>query len=397
MGSIAELRVDGRYVGASKNTAYDRWLLVFSADDRIADGPTPDGEIVAFENSASVVADRLDLLGATLRQAQISFMVAVNERVDTWTFSDLSDSTPIRLTEEIEGLEGYGFEDWCADFSTSSADFESDAFRSLSWLVDLWNASDPLHLLRAAVAAVPAASTVRLDLTDLVHGGWVDARLDPRSAALLLAQASSAEGLPIVVLTEGRSDSEVLELALRVIYPHLVGYLRFPDFLAASAEGGASALVRTVRAFAASGIANRVVALFDNDAAGAEAVIGLNVETLPPNLKILQLPEIDLARSYPTVGPLGPANADVNGSAAALELYMGRDILSDARGALRPVVWGGRAHKVGRYQGEVFDKHALHGAFRTKAKAALADRSCMTRQDWDDMRLVLDAIRSAFA
>ncbi len=65
----------------------------------------------------------------------------------------------------------------------------------------------------------------------------------------------------MVVLTEGKTDAEFLAAALPVLYPHLTDLVRFLDY-ARRPEGGVGALLHTVRAFAAAGIANRVVALW---------------------------------------------------------------------------------------------------------------------------------------
>jgi hypothetical protein len=58
--------------------------------------------------------------------------------------------------------------------------------------------------------------------------------------------------------------------------------------------GGAGPLVNMVRAFAASGIANRVVALFDYDTAAADALRNLDLQSLPTNIHVRQYPELGL-------------------------------------------------------------------------------------------------------
>jgi hypothetical protein len=126
----------------------------------------------------------------------------------------------------------------------------------------------------------------------------------------------------------------------------------------ARSPGGASSLVSIVKAFAGAGITNRVIALFDNDTATSEALRGLQLVPLPKNLAVLRCPDLTFLRAYPTVGPTGLSNVDVNGLAAGVELYLGVDILA-ASGSLEPVRWREYSDTIRRYQGEVGNKTQL--------------------------------------
>jgi hypothetical protein len=91
------------------------------------------------------------------------------------------------------------------------------------------------------------------------------------------------------ILTEGVTDRRVLEASLKLLYPHLAEYYAFMDFDGANAPGGAGQLVNTVKAFAGAGIANRVIALFDNDTAARSALRGLEGVSLPSSMRVLQI------------------------------------------------------------------------------------------------------------
>jgi hypothetical protein len=110
----------------------------------------------------------------------------------------------------------------------------------------------------------------------------------------------SARHSPVVVLAEGKTDAEFLSAALRILFPHLVGLIRFMDY-ASKPEGSASALTRMVRAFASAGVANRTIALFDNDLAGRQELERLQKDTtIPRSIRAMSYPDVDVARSYPT-------------------------------------------------------------------------------------------------
>ena len=181
-----------------------------------------------------------------------------------------------------------------------------------------------------------------------------------------------------------------------LIYPHLVDLYSFMDFEGPGAKGGADQLVHTLKAFTGAGIVNSVIALFDNDTGALAALRGLKKEILPTSIRILHYPPLEVAKRYPTLGPNGLVEMDVNGLAGSLEMYFGKDVLRQDDGSLTPVQWKGYDSGLRQYQGELLDKSKLQSRFFTKLEIALSDSAITETQDWSEVRLILDAIRSAF-
>jgi hypothetical protein len=159
--------------------------------------------------------------------------------------------------------------------------------------------------IRAAVEVTGTELQVTYDLTELAE---VESVTDD-SDLCEWARRETAEDFSsihkIVVLTEGSSDSFAIQGAVKVLYPHIAEYYSFMDFEAVRAAGGAGHLVAMVKAFAGAGIANRIVALFDNDTAARSAVRGLRDVRLPDNVRVIHYPTLDLAREYPTLRAAG--------------------------------------------------------------------------------------------
>lgn len=171
-------------------------------------------------------------------------------------------------------------------------------------------------------------STVRswpcaTNLDELVSRGFLKRGTPIREQARKERYENLARDAPLVVLTEGASDSQLLTEAVSVTHPHLVGFLRFMDF-SGGAEGSAANLVKLVRSFIGAGIANRVVAIADNDTAAHDALCKLKLEGVPDGYRLLHYPDLPLLRSYPTLGPQvdDPVLMDVNGRAGSLEMYL---------------------------------------------------------------------------
>jgi hypothetical protein len=121
-------------------------------------------------------------------------------------------------------------------------------------------------------------------------------------------------------------------------------------------------LVNTIKAFVGSGISNRVIAIFDNDSAGFEAIRGLSRTSIPSNIRIMNYPNIKIAKSYPTLGPSGLSSLDINGLACSIEIYFGEEVLN-IDGEFSPIQWKGYIEGVKKYQGEIMNKTKLQELF----------------------------------
>jgi hypothetical protein len=125
--------------------------------------------------------------------------------------------------------------------------------------------------------------------------------------------------------------------------------------------------LKFLKAFAAARGPFRLIAIFDNDTVGQQHLRQVQALKLPHNVIVLALPDIELARAYPTVGPGGPQLLDVNGKAASIELYLGRSALSN-NGQLRPVRWTAYVDAAASHQGEVQSKADIQSAFFDRIK-----------------------------
>jgi hypothetical protein len=362
--------------------------------------PEEEYDACEFLVQARDLQDRLELLGIGRHAVEDVFRELIAQQLSsTGRYAQL-DSLKDHYLREMAALDGLTYDRWIAEFRQASAKAElSPRARrepgSLGWLLALWDDVDPRLVLRAVVDAFPT-DTVVMDVTALEDGGWIEPGTAPRDAAIANFAWAMENGAPAIVIAEGKTDIHVLSSAFPLLRPHLDGFLKFADFSFGN-EGGASALVRTVKTFAASGITNRVVAIFDNDTAASDAKKVLNSIHLPKNIIVMQYPAIALAEDYPTLGPTGPAKMDVNGVAASIELYLGADVLADSNGELRPIQWTGYVKGIGRYQGEIVDKVAILARFESKLRLAREDPGQIRGQDWSALGSVFDAIQARLA
>jgi hypothetical protein len=242
--------------------------------------------------------------------------------------------------------------------------------------------NDMFTAYRGMFGSVPPEIKVTLDFSSLV--GWTEPEeYDPRPPKT-------------VILTEGRSDRRILEASLSLLYPHLFEYFSFTDFESANMPGSSGHLVNMVKAFVATGVERRTIAIFDNDAAGMDGLRQLRNIVMPENIKVMSLPRYDFLKSYPTVGPQGEVNLDINGMAGSIELYLGRNVLSNRNGIEFPVRWGGWVAGIKRYQGEVIKKELIQERFFDAVSKMRNNPPLVRHYDWSGIKLIFRSIFDAF-
>jgi hypothetical protein len=210
---------------------------------------------------------------------------------------------------------------------------------------------DPRTVLRLALdLADNTQSPVRYNLDELVSRGFLERGTPITDQSREERLARLARDAPLIVLTEGSLDSQLLEMAVSVTHPHLAEFLRFMDF-GGGAEGGVGRLAKLVRSFIGARIVNRLVAIADNDTAAYDALSELKRD-VPESYRIVHYPDLPLLVSYPTLGPQSSdlVFMNVNGKAGSLEMYLGRDLLT-VSGELVPVRWEGLRERAGKSPG----------------------------------------------
>jgi HEPN/Toprim N-terminal domain 1 len=347
MGSYCTLCFDNLEVCSAKSAVPDELCALFQESDRRTrksrDAEQDEESDVVYEASRDVILDRLALFGCTKTIA--------NERFAAWLESERSRYASYIAdgnwaADTMAALQALTPEEWCA--------------RVPGALAKQHNSDE-------------AFDAVALDITDLIGGGWIG------EDEAICAERRDADTLeprpfaPVVIFTEGSSDIRILQRSLAILFPERQDYFSFFNHAELNVDGGAIYLVKFLKAFAAARAPLRIVALFDNDAAGLQAFRLAKSLNLPNNIIALRLPDIEIARAYPTIGPQGRHVVDVNGQAASIELYLGRAALS-REGGLRPVRWTGYVQAATAYQGEVEDKADVEAAF-TKAVVRFTDKA----------------------
>ena len=423
MEGRARLYVNGAVYRGGKHRGpipRERWSEFFDVDDD--DPEFQSGELLEYVATAAAIGDRLDFIGFTVETAKKAFRIGCRRelqeqreslaRLRDWILKEESLRAQLPAAEErvnvietmlspetwMEGLREITSRELTARDDRRKALELSPVVQYMLDAVDMFGFPgyvDPRYALRLMVEVLNSA-IVTFELTDLCLGGCLDANDSIVDIAISWLSHEDRIARRVVVLTEGSTDTWVLQRTMRLLEPDIADFFSFMDFEGARIEGGASALASIVKAFVATGIENRVLALFDNDTAGLAALRRLSSIKFPENIIALQYPPLWLARDYPTLGPNGLTSMDVNGMACSLELYLGMDVLKDEDNNLLPVHWRAFDSSVGQYQGEITDKKLVLERFNKKLDTCEQDRHHLADYDWSGLRSIIHIMKTAF-
>lgn len=430
MGTYTELTIAGYPLLSSKSTVIPEVMTVFRETDRREfprrvddlnvlvwgepeDSDDPETEpAIEYSCLTREATDRLNVMGFTIKRVKRDFEAGRKselEKYESWA-EDEPDKT--WFAADWEFMKALTFEAYAEAMkgviarSFRPVPFDDHNRQDLDPVTRYilgdndefyygFPCEDPRLLMRLACEVVEPSTRVIQDITGLVYSGYYASDERVCENALRSLTARHPEDSPRIILTEGSTDAEILRETLELLYPHLVGYYTFLDFSASRSPGGAGHLAALVKAFSAAGVANRVIALFDNDTAAREARRGLDGIFLAPNIAVRQYPDLSWLREYPTLGPSGMTTLDVNGLAASIELYLGADALTK-NGALIPVQWKGFNDSLRQYQGEVMQKARIHAAYKQKLARCKSDPNTIQAMDWTGLKAILECVFSAF-
>lgn len=372
MGSFSQLTISDYPIFLIKNGYIDELVkLIFLPEDFITEQRTYSTKNklvwgVAYENNdeeftfkgfrqtAKNCRSRLEIYGATTQKAKKDFNIArrlaKNEAVEIdisydFPISKISYENYLDEVKDIIYAREINYEQSYNNLRNSLIAGELSIY-----------GQEIRYNLFSILSVVADDAIVEYDLSDIIEGGWIKE-----------TNLKHIDIEKIIILTEGKTDAEFIGSSLLMLYPHLFNYYHFIDFAEYKVESNASALVKLVKSFAASNVQHPIIALFDNDTAGISEMKNLLSLKLPENFKILKLPNLELTKKYPTIGPTGIKKMNINGFACGIEMYLGVDILTNEN-MLIPIQWKGFNEKEKKYQGEISNKQYVQDLFRNKIR-----------------------------
>ena len=385
MGSYSNLYVDGYPILTEKNGySVDLARRIFCEADYIEEnrllkeknkitwGDVYDDEdgielFKGFRSTGRICRERLELFGIEYSKAKEDYEATIGELKEAYDFLQNSGLSYEHYLETIKSIINSRHKEYSHDSEESFSSYLNEnelIFEEQNALLALWSV---LYVL-------DDDCTIEYDLTDIIDSGWLENR-------------SELVNEKIIVFTEGKTDVEFIKIGIKRFFPYLYDYYHFMDFENSKYEANASRLVHTVKSFVGSGIKNLIIAIFDNDSAAEKEIRNLKAVKLPPNIKVLKYPPIEWANDYPTIGPSGIQNMNINGLAGSIEMYLGLDCLQE-NGTLIPIQWTGYMETINQYQGSILKKEEVQRRFREKASNI--DVSTNSIENWRELISIIE-------
>lgn len=411
MGNYTDFLINDVEVYSTKWGYQPSLLLIFSEADRHERSSGDEEWGLYYQTTAEIARDRLDVLGYSLNASrQVFYKQKANIAKDLAELERGNSDDPrleLLIEADLEWERRTSFESWVEDarkwiYSNSMGEHAHRPLGPSTLGVEEIRAiagfpgNDVLAFLRAILEVCSPESVVTYDLGSLVDEGYIGIDDGPASDAMFELGAAYVPGGKIIVLTEGSIDAHVLGRSMRLLFPHLVDYFSFMDFEGMKVPGGAGSVLGFLKAFVAAGVGNRILAILDNDTAATDAMRSVAGLKFPATVNVVQYPQIELAKSYPTIGPTGIFNVDINGLAGSIELYFGEDVLRQSNGELVAVQWRGYNEKLRQYQGEVMYKGKVQERFFEMLERCERDPALIVSYDWSGIRSILNVLRTSY-
>lgn len=411
MGTIVSINI-GNFGFLSSKNSFGDLLICFSKNElhieEIFDGEQTHTKRY-YSSTVGNIKKRLDVLGITLTAAKdvfekqkaeyLNFLREYHEDeaepyANEFTFENWSVAVKkyaVLLAEDIFSNDECNYINLEKEQSKLHSLAEKIVLDTLLfpmtesfWGMDQGTYYSEWEVFRVLLEAFDEKRTVYLDYTELFESGWCEA----------IPEVEIDAFPKIIVLTEGKFDTYVIEEAMKLLYPEMQKFYTFMDFTAANVQGSANFLTHYLKAFIGAKIESKIIALYDNDTAGIAEMTSLESTTVPSNVKIMHLPDLDLCKCYPTIGPTNNELADINGRACSIELFFGKDILQ-VNNHFIPIMWTGYNSRINKYQGEILHKGEIQKKFEAKLKEATL-YGVLDKSNWSELDMLLNKLFSAF-
>lgn len=209
-----------------------------------------------------------------------------------------------------------------------------------------------------------------------------------------------------IVLVEGSSDKTILEFGLKKFYPHLYNLFYFMDFDLGGKvrEGSCEMLSKNIMAFIASRLKTKFIAVYDNDTAGifSKNKLEHDLVNIPSNFRIMNYPNIERAKRYPTIGTNRKIIIDdINGRACSIEIYLPKKIIENDN-KFFPIQWSALKEckigdlKIENYQGSITNKNLIKKKSFELIKLIDEGNEKFDSNEWSEIKKIIDQIVFAF-
>ena len=370
MGTMITLGIGKLEIDWGKNDYYENFSDLFQPDDwkdikyYYADNVVEIKK--GYSRSLSLVKPRLDLLGFTIskikgiyEKAYADYPQYIDEHAEPLlTFEEFfTVFTKIDLSK-VNTLTEY--DDWdFGEYVAQCVFSDGEIQRLLNKYIDrrggeFYECLPPRVIIRV-LCENPTAQDLPLQwyMLDHVESGWsTEEELAPHLD----------EKDKFLIVTEGRTDTFILQTAIANLLPAVSDFFYFIDMQENYPFTGTGNLFNFAAGLTKIKIQNKTLIIFDNDDTGITSY-NKCLDRLDhiPTLRYYHLPDLTECKSFLTVGPAGESYQDINGKAVAIECFLD---LTFGTSRTPMVRWSMYNEKSDQYQGALIAKDEYTRIFK---------------------------------
>ena len=370
MGTMISLGIGKLEIDWGKNDVFENFRDLFQPQDWMDIKYYYADNVVEIKKGYSrklfLVKPRLDLLGYTLQNVKTIYENIYNEYCEQMgeyaenvltfdeyfnIFSKINLSKVDTLTE---------CDDWDFGEYVTKCIFEDKEIHRLLKKYSHRSGGEfyenlPPRLLLRVLCENPSAKDLPLQwyMFDSVESGWTtEEDLTP-----LLEEKDK-----ILIVTEGKSDTFILQTSINTLFPAISDFFYFIDMEENYPFTGTGNLYNFASGLTKIKIQNKIIIVFDNDEAGIYSYNRCrNKLDSIPTLKFYHLPDIKEFNNFLTIGPTGETYQDINGRAVSIECFL--DLFFDLTDPPK-VRWTVYNDKSRKYQGVLIEKDKYTRIFK---------------------------------
>ena len=188
-----------------------------------------------------------------------------------------------------------------------------------------------------------------LNYTDLVHGGYSDEFLEDNDIR------SIGRLEKFLIITEGSSDTEIIKRSMNTLKPHCSMFFDYINMKKDYPFTGTGSLLNFIKGLIKINVFNKIMILLDNDTEGVNLYKRMQNFSLPDNIIIKTLPELDDMNDIKTVGTSGEERQNVNRKACSIECFLDLNYKTKNEPVIR---WTNYNEALKQYQGSLIGKES---------------------------------------
>ncbi|WP_370842776.1 HEPN/Toprim-associated domain-containing protein [Gemmiger formicilis] len=318
-----------------------------------------------YSRSIAQIKPRLNLLGYTLQNVKAMYQIIYDEYCDgleEYSKDILTYEEFVSLFSKIDlsnVLTQAGNDDWNFWFYVSKINSIDEELKKLQSKFckgdDEFYAKLPARLIIRILCENPTIQNLPLQwyVYDHIENGWsseeeLAPRLDDKDK--------------ILIVTEGSSDTLILQTAISYLVPAVSDFFYFIDMKENYPFTGTGNLYNFSSGLTKIKIQNKTIVIFDNDQAGISTYKKCKEKLeVIPNLKFYHLPNMRQFDHFLTVGAKGEFYENINEKAVSIECFLDLNFGIEKEPKIK---WSEYNEKSDRYQGALIGKDHYTRIFR---------------------------------